>query len=116
MPAHATREARTDITCIIGASPNSADEGRLTVEHGSGAAYGDWIVAHLVQARCVAGVGSDRTATVVSCARVALRLVLDDLIAMCDAGRDGPDRVLLCDAALWLETLGAAPEAWRAGS
>jgi hypothetical protein len=59
--------------------------------------------------------GADASsAAIARCAGVALRLVLDDLIAMCESDVDGDDRVLLCDAALWLDTLSAAPEAWRA--
>jgi hypothetical protein len=68
----------------------------------------------LLAIRGLAGLEVSAPATIRMCARMALRLVLDELLMMVDSGVDGPDRVLLCDTAMWLKVLIAAPEAWGA--
>jgi len=59
------------------------------------------------------GLDATSPASVRMCARMAQRIVLDDLVDLCFAGVDGPDRALLCDAAVWLDVLIAEPHVWR---
>lgn len=62
--------------------------------------------------RELGGLDADSAAAVRLCARMAQRITLDELVEFCEAGYDGPDRVLLCDAVIWLDTLIAEPHAW----
>jgi hypothetical protein len=70
------------------------------------------MVRTLVAIRELHGLDATSPASIRMCARMARRLTLDELLEMVDVGVDGPDRVLLCDAAIWLDALVSAPHAW----
>lgn len=84
----------------------------LTTLHGTGAAYGDHAVRTFLAIRDLHGLDATSPASVRMCARMAQRIVLDELVDFCVAGNDGADRELLCDAAVWLDVLIAEPHAW----
>lgn len=71
------------------------------------------MVCTLLAIRELHGLDATSPASVSMCARMARRLALDELLEMVDAGIDGPDRVLLCDAVVWLDSLIREPHAWN---
>ncbi|MEN1974657.1 hypothetical protein AAHH18_06000 [Cellulomonas sp. P4] len=80
--------------------------------HGTGAAYADHAVRTFLTIRELHGADSMSPESVRLCARMARRIVLDQLVEFCEAGVDGPERALLCDAVTWLGVLIAEPHAW----
>lgn len=62
--------------------------------------------------RELGGLDAESASAVRLCARMAQRITLDELVDLCEAGVDGPDRELLCEAVIWLDVLIAEPNAW----